>query len=228
MVKHLVGESGKFIFSQVSDKLPKVDLSDLQPFFEGALVLNGRRPDKQEHGIGFIVPDVWKDSCFGHSRMEAMTFDRNDKSTDAYKKLLGMGHKLFDKAVDMSLNTEAVVASLPSSLLPNTIAIFKVYDRVTTNQANNRFVLVGVECSDGGFKLLLDWQLLTMLNKLPLNKESMLKESAAVPVQQGLIDHAQTYLSDNLAKLEHGFKVPDMELFAALVADISRVTIHTT
>ena len=59
-VRDLVGNCARFDFQQVSEQLPKTDLSALRPFFLSMLKRNRRRAEEKSDGLAFRTPEAWQ------------------------------------------------------------------------------------------------------------------------------------------------------------------------
>lgn len=222
VVEALVGSVHRFDFQQVSPRIPKVDLPDLRPFIEVALTLNNRRVVSSDKTISFNTPDTWRVSPAVRQKYEGMLFDRRDRTPNAAQHLLGVGHKVIDQAVDQAKTRDAAVASLPTSVLPESIIILRIQDRVTDGTVRPP-ILIGVVMKGSGSDpdVLLDWKVLTLLNELPLRKELMRDASAITGTSavQDAIDCAQRTVTKRYAEFAPNFRVPDCQPIAILWAE---------
>lgn len=75
-VKDLVGNCAKFDFQSVSPKLPKVNLTDLEPFVTGMLLRNRRQPRTGPDGLAFKTPEEWLVEPAILPEYSGMTFER--------------------------------------------------------------------------------------------------------------------------------------------------------
>ncbi len=217
-VRELVGNVNKFDFRQVSDLIPRADLEDLRPFFETALTLNGRRVMKEEGGIRFRTPDDWKVGPGIRQRYSDMIFDRKDRSENASKRLLGVGHKIIDQAIKQAKDRSAAIATIPDQILPHPIIVFRIIERVTDPVKPD--VIVGVKVQEmEGEKMLKDWQLLKYLNTLPLRRNFMRENSLSpedMEKARTALSESEAFLKKRLDDLKLGFRVPDIEILAVL------------
>ncbi len=220
-VRELVGNVKKFDFKEVSDQIPRVDLPDLRPFLESALVLSGRRVSVgDDSALSFKTPDSWRTEPAIRSRYESMIFNRKDRSADAAKRLLGVGHKLVDKALELARSRSAAVTALPSSDISMNLAVFRVIDRVTEGSYKPD-VIVGIGIGDKTveFEIVRDWELLKLLNELPLRaariKDIPDKPQNAMQIRE-MVDRADEFLRENLNVLKLDFRVPDVEVLAII------------
>ena len=61
-VQNLIGHVARFDFGTVAGQIPRVDLSDLVPFFKAILAFRGRRPAQADNlRLSFRPPEAWKD-----------------------------------------------------------------------------------------------------------------------------------------------------------------------
>jgi hypothetical protein len=169
-VKEMVGHCAKFDFQEVADQLPQLDLPDLKPFFLQMLCHNRRQVRDTNGGLSFKTPDVWWRQEPGvFPSYEQMIFDRLERSPDAAKRILGVGHKLIDSSLKQAKALTACVACFPQQQLPKPLILFRVVDQVTGDPRSVRRVLVGVEVPSGGdsdCRLLRDIDILLTLNGL--------------------------------------------------------------
>lgn len=219
VVEALVGRVHRFDFKHVSPRIPRVDLPDLQVFFEAALALNGRRATAGENGFAFNTPEAWRESPAVRKKYVDMLFDRTDRSTKSAQRLLGIGHKAVDQAVAQARKRDAAVATLPSSLLSKPLVVFRVQDRVTAGTIKPT-ALFGVTgpTNDGEPILLPDWKVLKFLNELPWRKEIMRDASPACDsaAAESAVIKAEQVLLRQLDQLVPAFRVPECQALAVL------------
>jgi hypothetical protein len=218
-VTELVGNARRFDFREASERLPKVDLPDLKPFLEAALLLNGRRPRDDEGGLTFLTPDAWRTDRLVLPEYKNLTFDRRDHSPDSGKRLVGAGHRALDQALQQAEARDAVLATLPVEFLPAPLAMFRIRDRVTHREGEVRSILVGVEGPDMPEpRLLPDWQVLLRLNALNPRRQGM--SEPAIPGHATrascALERAEAFLQTRLETLDHGFEYPVVELLVLL------------
>lgn len=220
-VRLLVGNVSKFDFRDFSKRLPKIELTDLAQFFETTLSLNGRKLISSESGISFKTPEDWgKGEPAIRSRYENMTFDREVARAASSERLLGIGHRVFDKAIENSREQLASVAVLANEFLSFPLVVFRIRDRVTSDFIKPA-VVAGVKIGDPveESKLMMDWEILAFLNGLPVRKEFMRQPSQAprdVNYYRTAIDRALSAITSRLDSLDLGFRAPEVEVVAAL------------
>ena len=165
-VRDLLGSVSHFDFSELAGELPAVSLSDLQPFFELALSLEGRRVSHTAEGLSFKTPDAWLDDPAIRTDYSGLHFERGREEAGAARLLVGVGLGLFDRALRVNCERHAVIAAVPASLLPAAVVVFRIRDSVTESAMRRDFI-VGTELSDNGdARVLSDWEVLKLLNEL--------------------------------------------------------------
>ena len=221
-VKDIVGNCARFDFRQVSSQLPRIDLPALQPFFEGMLSLNSRRVSRGVDGLTFKTPENWLDNPAVRIAYEDMVFDRNLTGEDAAKRVLGVGHKVIDAAIQQALDCTASVATVSANKLNKPLVIFKLFDSVTGIKTNIRTRIVGVEHSlevNGSRRMLHDWELLQQLNLLHGGRD-IKAESSPLPDRideiQRVVDSSNEELNSRIEELDIPFKRPTIELYTIL------------
>ena len=222
-VRELVGHAARFDYQQVSDRLPRVDLPALRPFFRAMLALNGRRVREDEAGgLSFLTPDEWRDDRGILPEYEGLLFDRTDRSREVAARIVGVGHRAFDRAVGQAREYGAAVSSIPDTVLPHPLLAFSISDRVTTEATPVRFVTVGVEFGngDGEHRFLADWELLDRLNEvLSLRGPRRLRAPGPPPdaaAVRPVLELAVRLMEEALPRLDVPFKMPAVTPLAVL------------
>jgi superfamily II DNA or RNA helicase len=222
-VKDIVGHCSKFDFDQVSPKIPKVDLPDLKTFLISMLTLNTRRVTEDDNGLSFKTPGSWLNQPGLRATYENMVFDRKLKSRDAAKRVLGVGHKIIDQALNQALITQATLTTLPEDILEHPIIIFEIRDRVTTAEGAIKKVVAAVEIislKEFSYKILKDWDLLIRLNDIS-DKRNVRKAQTALPPSnvkeiKKIIDQVNSIIDKSFNEFDHPFKYPVSYLMAIL------------
>lgn len=218
-VKTLVGHASRFDLSSLAD-VPNVDLPHLRPFFETMLSLNRRRPVRTGEGLSFKTPDDWLDEPGIRRKYEDMVFDRAAPGGRSAEKVMGVGHKVFDKALRVA--AEYPVSLAWSKNLKQSIFVFLIYDRITDQSGRIRRGLVGLEHDDSAgddpWFILRDWQVLERLNGMKLHDSS---DADPLISRHGIkerLEQAQAHLIDQIDMLALPFRMPEARLFAAVWA----------
>ncbi len=222
-VRNLVGNCSKFDFQQVSAQIPKLDLPALKPFMISMLTFNNRRPREDNEGLSFKTPEAWLSYPGIRTSYDGMTFDRSKRSKDAAQKVLGVGHKIVNQALNQAKNLSACVASVPAAILPHPLFIFRVYDRVTGGAGPVKTAVIGIGTQpDGAHEstFLKDWELLGLLNTV--SQKQGLKRLKVTPAVEEVdlikshIEHANAEVQKHMEELSLPFKLPTEELIAIL------------
>lgn len=164
-VKTMLGQVARFDFAQVGRNLPQVDLPDLERFFSAMLDAEGRRVLKREDGLEVKTPTEWAGADYAlQDRYSALVFDRAARLGKAgVTRLVGVGHRLFDTALDHGLKRPGVLARLARLAAPTLVGVIE--DEVTGQGASISRVVAGARLeADGSITVLRDWELLQDLN----------------------------------------------------------------
>jgi hypothetical protein len=181
--RELLGNVSRFDFQQVGKELPKVDLPDLEKFFTQTISRHGRRIFRRDDGLEIRTPDSWKARSYAlREKYDGLVFDRNLRGTNAASRVLGVGHLLFDSALDEAQGASARVAWVEG--LSDPLLIVTVEDEVTGTGALVHRLVFGVMEKEGSVRIFRDWELLQILNALtpksPLGEETVGGDAKAV------------------------------------------------
>ncbi len=165
-VKAMLGHVSRFDFGQVGRNLPHVDLQDLERFFTLMMEASGRRVFKRDDGIEVKTPAEWTEDYALAERYEGLLFDRKASlGRQGATRLLGVGHRLFDKALAKGENGMGVLAYC--TRLEQPLLIASIEDEVTgQGHSVTRLVVAAHSTQHGAIKVLRDWELLVLLNQL--------------------------------------------------------------
>lgn len=226
-VRELVGNCAKFDFQSVSAQIPRVDLPDLKPFVISMLSLNRRQVKESEDGqmISFLTPESWLTGPAVRVRYENMTFDRNERSRDSADRILGVGHRVVDQAIDQAIGFDACAAYVHSEKISKPLLVFRVTDRVTGQPALRGAAIFAAEVLDlegATTRVLADWELLIRLNALgAVRTASRQVQSPAVsPIAETalarVVEAGRGVVLAELEKANIVYRVPDADLFAVI------------
>jgi len=207
-VRQLVGHSARFDYAQVSALIPKLDLQDLAPFFRLMLVLNHRQVREEAGQLTFNTPKAWMNEFGILPVYRDLVFTRDVPLNEA-GRLLGMGHKLMERALAQARALPGRTAVLPGQEQP--LFVFQVSDLLTGTGQAAPTTLVGVTGKEEA-ELLLDWEVLTWSNaqissgllrdeggdQLPSDAETQLQK-------------AESFLEEQLPRLHLGYRMPRIE-----------------
>ena len=152
-----------------------------------------------------------------------MHFDRREKAQEARKRLLGVGHVIIDRALSQMSDIDAPVAVLPGRRLLGPLFVFRVSDRVT-DRADLRPIVCSLlragSANQDRWEVLHDWQLLTLLNGLPMKALT----GGPAPTRTGgtvaaVVAEAEAHMARCLPELGLEFHVPFAELIAVIVPE---------
>jgi ERCC4-related helicase len=162
-VRDLLGNIARFDFQQVGKDLPKVDLPDLERFFTLAVGRHGRRIFRRDDGIEIITPETWQARNYSvRERYEGLVFDRGLRGVNVASRVLGVGHTLFDMALEEACDLPVKVAL--TEVISKPILIVSVEDEVTGTGALVHQLTFGITELDSEVAILRDWELLKLLN----------------------------------------------------------------
>jgi hypothetical protein len=219
-VRSLLGNSARFDFQEVSDKLPKVDLPDLKPFFASMVAMNGRRIQESDGGLSFLTPDGWVTSPRIMKEYRDLRFERTSTVGSKAPATGGVGHAVFDEAMKQARETSGCVTALPRDLWPNALFVFQVNDRITTTGATVRSVICGVMVEGNQLRLVRDWEVLQNLNgvleKRTLRRDEAPARSVIADDLPRLAEAASEFVQKHVASLELPYSQPETTLVASV------------
>lgn len=218
-VRDLVGNCDKFDFQQVSSQIPPLDLPDLQPFFVSMLRLNGRRVEAETQGIRFRTPEAWRSEFGIRSSYSGLVFDRAPRRQEKHGTVLGVGHKLVNQALRQAKEYDASVASLSCELLPYPIVVYRIQNRLTSQEGVIQSITAGVEFGEDA-RLLKDWELLEHLNQLNLTRPLYTEVDSPAIAQtdeiREAVERGQALVRQNIEDLNAPFTLFIIETLAIL------------
>ena len=213
-VKALVGNATRFDLSGLKD-VPDVDLPHLQKYFESMLSLHRRRPIRSDQGISFKTPDQWLDEPGMRRKYENMLFDRSAHGEKTAEKILGVGHKIFDKSLKVA--SEYPVSLTLCSDLERSILIFQIFDSVTDRSGYMRQAVVGMkQDAHGEWSVLRDWEVLNSLNAIDSKEHYSEINGIEMGVVKDAVESATAKMAYEIEKFNFPFKVPEFRPIALL------------
>ena len=217
-VRNLVGHVARFDFGTVAGQIPRVDLSDLVPFFKAILAVRGRRPDQTgDLRLRFRPPEEWKDD-FAIAAVDRydLLFARESQRKEG-EDVAGVGLRVVDRAVRDAVELTGAFGTIRDLEAP--VFVFNVRDRITGSQGPIRAVVVAAQSDgDGAWTLVRDWELMQRLNRLADKPRSLMSADAhpAYDVAVLMVD-ARQYVESQIGALELPFALPGVESLACLV-----------
>ena len=213
-VKALVGNATRFDLSGLKD-VPNVDLPHLRTFFENMLALERRRPARSGESLTFKTPDTWLDEPGIRRRYDEMVFDRSAPGGKTAEKVLGVGHKVFDKALRVA--SEYPVSLALSNELNSPLVVFQVFDRVTDQSGHMRQAIVGMERNREGFWVTLrDWEVLDRLNNIRTKEKVPGVPKAHTEMMIEFVENASEVIADEMKGLNFPFRIPEHKAIALI------------
>ncbi len=216
-VKALVGNATRFDLSGLKD-VPDVDLPHLRAFFENMLVLQRRRPVHVGESLTFKTPDTWLDEPGIRRKYEEMVFERGAPGGKTAEKVLGVGHRVFDKALKAAL--ELPVSLTYSKDISEPLVILQIFDRITDQSGHMRQAIVGIECysDDGvaGWSVLRDWEVLERLNGIRDKEKATNKLDVQNETLEALIKNAGKRVAAEMGSLNFPFRIPEYKAIALI------------
>ena len=212
-VRELLGNVSRFDFQQVGKDLPKVDLPDLDSFFSRAVARHSRRIFRRDDGLEIRTPDEWRSRSYAiRDKYRGLVFDRGLRGANATSRVLGVGHALFDVALEEARNLPVNLARVEGLKAP--LLVVKVEDEVTGTGTLVDSLIFGVTERAEEVQILRDWELLTVLNSLLTKTVSdILPED---PQSKALIDRLKSSFDDHVSghapEMRHPVSWPEIFL----------------
>ena len=165
----------------------------------------------RDGAFDFITPAEWLD--YGVlDRYEGLVLDRKPKNK---KKIIGAGHKVFDKAVADALKIKATVAA--SKSIENHLLFFSVYNQVTDSakEKGARYYACEVSAEGAVVRTLSDWEALKILNSVSIESDVSLPSNR---LAEGVEERCVEALKAKMSVDEFAPQLPIIALDAALLA----------
>ena len=213
-VRELLGSVSCFDFQQVGRDLPQVDVPDLERFFTLAVGRHRRRIFKHDDGLEIKSPEAWKSRNYAvRDKYEGLVFDRGLRGTNAASRVLGVGHTLFDIALDEARNLPVTVAAVGGISAP--VLVLSVEDDVTGRGALVQRLIFGVTDGADGPVPMRDWELLRLLNDVAIKGPTVetnrsMTFSHYTAVVRRLKDSFESGLKDHAPSLHRPTAWPEM------------------
>ena len=221
VVQDLLGHAQHFDFGEVSDRVPKLDLPDLAPFFRLALRYNRRQLTEADRTLAFKTPDRWLHGYGIRPRYDDVHFDRKCSSRKR-GTVLGVGTRLLDAALAQACQLPETYAAIGSDSEGGSLFVFRCYDRITGNVAQPKAVIYGVICEERKLRIIEDWQVLQVGNALASTVRP-LADSEVGPIRAGskeVLAHAEALLREAIPSLGLPFRQPELELLGIVVGTL--------
>jgi hypothetical protein len=219
LVKEMFGNVARFDFGTSSKDLPRVDLPDLIPFLKAALVHWGRRPDQGDLSLSFLTPEAWRQREVLLAEKYELHFSREGPDS-SLRNLGGVGHRVVDVGLALAADLEECVALLGDRDTP--VLVFRIRDQVTETPAGLRAgIIAAVEGWDSTFRLLRDWEVIGVLNRLLDRPQAIVRAAGSSSGSQPerLDTHvaaATAWLTDHIGGLDLELRLPEADILTVI------------
>lgn len=208
-VENLTGRAAKFNLTGL-DSVPKLDLPDLIPFFKNAIKSSGRRiTSEDEIHFSFLTPKGW-DNEFGiKDEYKNLIFKRNTENDEKPGDICGVGHKIFQKALEFANNLKESLCLISGD---SSYYVFRVFDRITYSRGNVSSKFIVIKQTDNSIEPMTEECFFRIINNLkPSTNSTELKKTVNTEDFKEIIEA-------NLAKSNNfNFRQVDYELFSAFL-----------
>lgn len=175
-VKKLCQNTARFDYQSTSHILPHVDLPDLLKFWQNILACNHIRLFSENGVLRFNTPEKWKEEFGIADKYDNLVLHRKPTSK---QDILGVGHKLFTKALAQGTSLNCPAATVPELQQP--VLIYSVREQHTDKDGEKLVCVYGCTMDGRGDvgSVLTDWQLLKLLNDCSIGRLSPDTSSAS-------------------------------------------------
>lgn len=218
-VRELVGHCARFDFAETAPEIPRLDLPDLKSFVLNSLMINGRRWKEEDGRLSFKTPDNWVAERGVRPLYDALTFERQDRTSASAGQVLGVGHPVVNRALAQAETLTACATLIPAEMLSGDLLVFAVMDRITGQASVVRQVVVAVQADESlenAFRIVDDKELLLRLNSIgsPFALERLKPAGQPLLTIAREIESATGFLESRLPAMQLPFEVPSIELLA--------------
>lgn len=172
------------------------------------MIVHHRRCPECDDGVfSFKTPDAWLNAPGIRTRYEGLIFHRNPRDNDEAKRIVGVGHQLFDQALAQAGEWEGALAL--SRELEHPLAIFRFLDALTSQSGQVRQVIAGVTVGDADDLMLIrDEAVLELLNRRKPGQQASETGGAGqeIEVVARWLERARAYAQANLDTLQLPFR----------------------
>jgi len=223
-VRNLVGHAQKFDFQSISSQIPKLDLNDLQPFFEGMLRRHRKQIRRTGDAITFKTPAEWAKAPGVTGLQENLVFDRHPPKGSGWK-VAGVGSPVVNQALAEAQELDALVTVLEGEYCEHSdLYVFTIEDKLTGSSSQVKQVSCAllkrpkeeaVLINDGELVAFLNG----ILNRLPASRfaDPPVNELPARTFSKPSLDALQSELLKQLPSLQLPFRMPDVRLVGTIL-----------
>ena len=134
-------------------------------------------------------------------------FDRDLRGSNPASRVLGVGHTLFDIALDEARDLPARIAILDGISAP--VLVLSVEDEVTGTGSLVHRLIFGIMDADGEPTSMRDWELLRLLNCVRLKTGGSEPESGAMAAEHAAtVDRLKTAFESGLSERAPALRRP--------------------
>lgn len=208
-VNSILGNAAKFNLAGL-DSVPKLDLPDLIPFFKKSVKFAGRQISSDDNiHFSFKTPIPWDNEVGIKRNYENIIFKRKTEGNETPDDICGVGHKIFQKALEFSKSFKDSVCSISG---PNSYFIYRVFDKITYSKGNvyNKYIVLKKSKTENSIIREEDFfSTLPLLQKGNCKVNPLIKEF-----------NCEKLINEYISKSEViEFREPGVELFAAFIGD---------
>lgn len=223
VVQAIIGNAARFDFQNMSSIIPRLDMHHLQEFVHLMVkkIHNSTVHKKSEYEWLISMPEVWREPE-DSKKAQQYSFNRIPAESSASKPV-NMNEKLLQKAIEEAKYYEDNFILHSSSDL-GSLAVFKLYDRITDDSTLRKNVIVGVQYLNGTYIILKDWQVILELNKLykliceEVDDTNIIEQSSTSSNNYtSLLEAMKTFLEENISDIERSFRMPKFDPISLLM-----------
>jgi hypothetical protein len=221
VVRELVGNAQRFDFATVSKTMPRLELADLQPFFEGMLRQHHRQIRRNELAISFKTPEAWCKAPGVTPLQENLVFLRRPPR-DKNWRVTGVGSPVVNEALKEACDWQESFAILHSDTgLSGDLLVFEVHDQLTGSTGQIKRVICGMQhYPDGSQRFASDSDIICLLNTAVTEGAAALAKGnmgqVPSPLQKADVERTRKAVLEHIAELQLPFRMPEAHLIAAL------------
>jgi ERCC4-related helicase len=233
-LEKMIGHVAKFDLSGLNG-VPKLDLPDLEPFFKRSLKLVSRRlkispdsfnpsdegtesKDSKNSKYTFNTPDEWKTEYGVSQKYENIFFRRELHEGEETKLICGVGHKIFQKALEHSQTYPDAVCLINSA---HSYFVYRIYDKITdySGVLKSHYLTAELHNPDK-IKWLSEIEFFPILNSLKTVKASDSKtfDSKTIFQQKIILEKIEMEITREVDRFNADYKKPGYELFSVFLA----------
>lgn len=208
-VKSILGNAARFNLKGL-ESVPKLDLPDLIPFFKKSVKMAGRQISTDDNiHFTFKTPLAWDNEPGIKMKYENMIFKRSTEGEETPDDICGVGHKIFQKALEAAKEKKESVCSIKGK---DSYYVFRIFDKITYSKGNvyNKYIII--KKKEMEYLTLKEDMFFTEINDLSENTISNLVNEDMALLEE--IIKSEIQKSEGIE-----FREPGYELFAAFIGE---------